>query len=128
MRLRRGYLAGSRITAICTQVARYSHYALIAIGLLAAALAARQLRRPVPEPLTAATTLQITRGDEPMTPTRRPATAVLKLLLTWFRDTERIPPQKLRLADIDRPRILRFLDWLENEQAARPPPATSDWR
>jgi integrase/recombinase XerD len=37
----------------------------------------------------------------------------MKLLLTWFRDTERIPPEKLRLADIDRPRILRFLDWLE---------------
>ena len=37
----------------------------------------------------------------------------VKLLLTWFRDAERIPPEKLRLADIDRPRILRFLDWLE---------------
>ena len=37
----------------------------------------------------------------------------MKLLLTWFKDAERIPPEKLRLADIDRPRILRFLDWLE---------------
>ena len=37
----------------------------------------------------------------------------MKLLLTWFRDAERIPPHKLRLADIDRPRVLRFLDWLE---------------
>jgi site-specific recombinase XerD len=37
----------------------------------------------------------------------------MKLLLTWFRDAERIPPEKLRLADIDRPRILRFLDRLE---------------
>src|SRR6266566_4717804 len=37
----------------------------------------------------------------------------MKLLLTWFRDVERIPPEKLRLADIDRPRVLRFLDWLE---------------
>ena len=37
----------------------------------------------------------------------------LKLLLTWFRDVERIPPEKLRLADIDRHRVLRFLDWLE---------------
>jgi site-specific recombinase XerD len=37
----------------------------------------------------------------------------MKLLLTWFRDAERIPPEKLRLADIDRPRALRFLDWLE---------------
>jgi integrase/recombinase XerD len=37
----------------------------------------------------------------------------MKLLLTWFRDTEGIPPEKLRLADIDRPRVLRFLAWLE---------------
>jgi site-specific recombinase XerD len=37
----------------------------------------------------------------------------MKLLLTWFRDTEGIPPEKLRLADIDRPRVLRFLSWLE---------------
>ena len=40
----------------------------------------------------------------------------MKLLLTWLRDSERIPPEKLRLADIDRPRILRFLDWLEAER------------
>lgn len=40
----------------------------------------------------------------------------MKLLLIWFRDAERIPPQKLRLADIDRPRILRFLDWLQAER------------
>ena len=40
----------------------------------------------------------------------------IKLLLIWFRDTERIPPEKLRLADIDRPRVLRFLDWLETER------------
>src|SRR5487761_1122531 len=44
----------------------------------------------------------------------------MKLLLTWFRDTERIPPEKLRLADIDRPRILRFLDWLEDERGCSP--------
>jgi integrase/recombinase XerD len=31
----------------------------------------------------------------------------IKLLLTWFRDTERIPPEKLRL---------RRLDWLETER------------
>jgi integrase/recombinase XerD len=37
----------------------------------------------------------------------------MKLLLIWFRDAEGIPPEKLRLADIDRPRVLRFLDWLE---------------
>jgi integrase/recombinase XerD len=41
----------------------------------------------------------------------------MKLLLTWFKDAERIPPEKLRLADIDRPRVLRFLDWLEAERA-----------
>ena len=40
----------------------------------------------------------------------------MKLLLTWFRDAERIPPEKLRLADIDRVRVLRFLDWLEAER------------
>ena len=31
----------------------------------------------------------------------------MKLLLTWFKDAERIPPEKLRLADIDRPRVLQ---------------------
>lgn len=41
----------------------------------------------------------------------------MKLLLTWFKETERIPPEKLRLADIDRPRVLRFLDWLEAERS-----------
>lgn len=40
----------------------------------------------------------------------------MKLLLTWFSDTEHIPPEKLRLADIDRARVLRFLDWLEAER------------
>ena len=40
----------------------------------------------------------------------------MKLLLIWFRDAEGIPPEKLRLADIDRPRVLRFLDWLEAER------------
>jgi site-specific recombinase XerD len=40
----------------------------------------------------------------------------MKLLLSWFRDAERIPPEKLCLADIDRPRVLRFLDWLEAER------------
>jgi site-specific recombinase XerD len=40
----------------------------------------------------------------------------IKLLLTWFKDAERIPPEKLRLADINRPRVLRFLDWLEAER------------
>jgi integrase/recombinase XerD len=41
----------------------------------------------------------------------------LKLLLTWFKDTEHIPPERLRLADIDRPRVLRFLHWLETERS-----------
>ena len=40
----------------------------------------------------------------------------MKLLLIWFKNAERIPPEKLRLADIDRTRILRFLDWLEAER------------
>lgn len=40
----------------------------------------------------------------------------MKLLLTWYRDTEHIPPEKLRLTDIDRPRVLRFLNWLETER------------
>jgi site-specific recombinase XerD len=40
----------------------------------------------------------------------------MKLLLIWFKDTQRIPPEKLRLADIDRARVLRFLDWLEAER------------
>ncbi|MGB5935416.1 MAG: tyrosine-type recombinase/integrase [Ornithinimicrobium sp.] len=44
----------------------------------------------------------------------------MKLLLTWFKRTERIPPEKLRLADIDRPRVLRFLDWLEAERGCSP--------
>jgi len=40
----------------------------------------------------------------------------IKLLLIWFKTEERIPPEKLRLTDIDRPRVLRFLDWLETER------------
>jgi len=40
----------------------------------------------------------------------------MKLLLSWFKDAERIPPERLRLADIDRPRMLQFLDWLETER------------
>ena len=40
----------------------------------------------------------------------------IKLLLIWFKSAERIPPEKLRLADIDRAHILRFLDWLETER------------
>ena len=40
----------------------------------------------------------------------------MKLLLIWLRDCEHIPPEKLRMADIDRPRVLGFLDWLETER------------
>ena len=49
----------------------------------------------------------------------------LKLLLIWFKTAEHIPPEKLRLADIDRPRILRFLTGCRPNGAARRPPATS---
>ena len=40
----------------------------------------------------------------------------MKLLLIWFKDAEHIPPERLRLVDIDRSRVLRFLDWLETER------------
>ena len=40
----------------------------------------------------------------------------VRLLLTWFRDMEGTPPEKLLLADIDRARVLRFLDWLQAER------------
>ena len=40
----------------------------------------------------------------------------IRLLLTWFRDVEGTPPEKLRLADLDRARVLCFLDWLQAER------------
>ena len=40
----------------------------------------------------------------------------IKLLLTWFRDVHAIPPEKLRLSDLDRTRVLAFLDWLHAER------------
>ncbi len=40
----------------------------------------------------------------------------VKLLLTWFRDVQATPPEKLRLADLDRARVLSFLGWLETER------------
>ena len=40
----------------------------------------------------------------------------IRLLLTWFRDMQATPPEKLRLADLDRARVLSFLDWLEAER------------
>lgn len=42
--------------------------------------------------------------------------AAMKLLLIWFNDVEHMPPERLRLTDIDRPRVLRCLDWLETER------------
>jgi site-specific recombinase XerD len=45
----------------------------------------------------------------------------IKLLLTWFRDVEHLPPEKLRLADLNRPRVLAFLDWLQTERHNSPP-------
>ena len=44
----------------------------------------------------------------------------IKLLLTWFRDVQGTPPEKLRLADLDRARVLAFLDWLEAERGNSP--------
>jgi integrase/recombinase XerD len=40
----------------------------------------------------------------------------IKLLLTWFRDAQATPPEKLRLSDLDRTRVLAFLDWLHTER------------
>ena len=44
----------------------------------------------------------------------------IKLLLTWFRDVQAIPPEKLRLLDLDRERVLAFLDWLQAERGNSP--------
>jgi integrase/recombinase XerD len=44
----------------------------------------------------------------------------MKLLLIWFKDTQRIPPEKLRLADIDRAAVLGFLNWLEVRRDCSP--------
>ena len=49
----------------------------------------------------------------------------IKLLLTWFRDVQGTPPEKLRLSDLDRERVLAFLDWLKPNAATRQRPATS---
>jgi integrase/recombinase XerD len=40
----------------------------------------------------------------------------IKLLLTWFRDAQATSPEKLRLSDLDRTRVLAFLDWLHDER------------
>ena len=44
----------------------------------------------------------------------------MKLLLTWFNTVEHLPPEKLRLVDLDRGNILRFLGWLEAERGCSP--------
>jgi site-specific recombinase XerD len=44
----------------------------------------------------------------------------IKLLLTWYRDVQATPPEKLRLADLDRERVLAFLDWLQTERGNSP--------
>jgi len=51
----------------------------------------------------------------------------IRLLLTWFRDVQGTPPEKLRLADIDRTRVLAFLDWLQAERGNSRRPGTSAW-
>lgn len=40
----------------------------------------------------------------------------IKLLLTWFRDVVGIPPEKLRLTDLDRAQVLSFLAWLQTHR------------
>ncbi len=44
----------------------------------------------------------------------------IKLLLTWFRDVQGTPPEKLRLSDLDRERVLAFLDWLKADRGNSP--------
>ena len=44
----------------------------------------------------------------------------IKVLLTWFRDVQGTPPEKLRLSDLDRERVLAFLDWLQAERGNSP--------
>ena len=55
----------------------------------------------------------------------------IRLLLTWFRDVQGTPPERLRLADIDRARVLSFLDWLQAERgnsAVNPKPAPGHYQ
>jgi integrase/recombinase XerD len=42
----------------------------------------------------------------------------IKLLLTWCRDVQATPPEKLRLSDLDRQGVLAFLDWLQTERGS----------
>ena len=49
----------------------------------------------------------------------------IKLLLTWFRDVEATPPEKLRLSDLDRARGSRSWTGSKPNAATRRRPATS---
>ena len=51
----------------------------------------------------------------------------MKLLLIWFRDAERIPPEKLRLTSTGPGYRGSWTGW-RPAGAARPPPATSGWQ
>jgi site-specific recombinase XerD len=44
----------------------------------------------------------------------------IKLLLTWYRDVQATPPERLRLSDLDRASVLAFLDWLQTERGNSP--------
>jgi site-specific recombinase XerD len=44
----------------------------------------------------------------------------IKLFLRWNRDMLGVPPDKLRLTDIDRGRVTAFLDWLESGRGNSP--------
>lgn len=41
------------------------------------------------------------------------------LLIEYCRDNEKLPPEKLCVAHLDRDLIFRFLDWLENERGCK---------
>ena len=49
----------------------------------------------------------------------------IKLLLIWFKDAEHMPPERLRLVDIDRPASCGSWTGRKPSGAARRPPATS---
>ena len=62
----------------------------------------------------------VSEKDQPRHLADVPISPAIKLLLTWFRDVQATPPEKLRLADLDRARVLAFLDWLEAERGNSP--------
>lgn len=41
------------------------------------------------------------------------------LLIEFCRDNEKLPPDKLTVSHLDRERIFKFLDWLENERGCK---------